>query len=153
MVLLTLGTLCRTSKYADKAVARTRTVVSLIYSSACVELTQPAQRILPAEYSVENPGTMAVVLRPFVAGCNLILEHVRYTIVRWACGPYTDLLQTNIIVTGLTAAVILYTRSAGIAYFALGAVVCSRTVKAVKRFIRQPRPVHPSPGRQKKSYG
>ncbi|EKM61360.1 uncharacterized protein PHACADRAFT_82915 [Phanerochaete carnosa HHB-10118-sp] len=61
--------------------------------------------------------------------------------------------QTNVVVTGLTAAVILYTRSAGIAYFALGAVVCSRTVKAIKRFIRQPRPLHSSSDHRKKSYG
>ncbi|KIP10116.1 hypothetical protein PHLGIDRAFT_273399 [Phlebiopsis gigantea 11061_1 CR5-6] len=78
---------------------------------------------------------MAAVFRPLITGCNLALEH------------------SNVIVTGLTAAVVLYTRSAGIAYFAFGAVACSRTVKAVKRFIRQPRPAHPSPARQKESYG
>ncbi|GJE85869.1 PAP2-domain-containing protein [Phanerochaete sordida] len=78
---------------------------------------------------------MASIFRPALAAVNLLLEH------------------SNVTVTALTAAVILYTRSAGIAYFALGAVVCSRTVKAVKRFIRQPRPVHPSPDRQKNSYG
>lgn len=57
------------------------------------------------------------------------------------------------IVTTLTALVIIATRSAGILYFALGAVVCSRTVKFVKRFIRQPRPVNPLPDRQKESFG
>ena len=61
--------------------------------------------------------------------------------------------QTNIIVTALTAGAILYTRSAGVVYFTAGAVVCSRTVKLVKKFVRQPRPLHPQPGRQKKSYG
>jgi len=61
--------------------------------------------------------------------------------------------HTNVIVSSLTACTLLYTRSAGVAYFILGAVVCSRTVKLLKRCFRQPRPSNPSPGRQKKSYG
>ncbi|KAI0784989.1 hypothetical protein C8Q75DRAFT_723444, partial [Abortiporus biennis] len=60
---------------------------------------------------------------------------------------------TNFVVSALTASAILYTRSAAIAYFSIGAVVCSRTVKLLKRCFRQPRPLHTTPGRQKKSYG
>ncbi|KAI0772888.1 hypothetical protein BD413DRAFT_542912 [Trametes elegans] len=60
--------------------------------------------------------------------------------------------KTNLIVTSLTACVVLYTRSAGVAYFALGAVVCSLTVKIVKRCVRQPRPVVVN-GKRKKTYG
>lgn len=59
--------------------------------------------------------------------------------------------QTNPIVTSLTACTVLYTRSAGVAYFAAGAVACSIAVKLVKRLIRQPRPVHPTS--RKKTYG
>ncbi|KAH8119889.1 hypothetical protein DFH11DRAFT_15513 [Phellopilus nigrolimitatus] len=59
--------------------------------------------------------------------------------------------KTNFIVTGLTACCVLYTRSAGVAYFAAGAVACSLSVKVVKRIVRQPRPLHLTPGRQ--SYG
>ena len=65
----------------------------------------------------------------------------------------THSLQTNFIVTMLTACTILYTRSAGILYFTAGAVVCSRIVKLLKKVFRQPRPIHPIPGRQKKSHG
>ncbi|KAL4241653.1 hypothetical protein ABKN59_000696 [Abortiporus biennis] len=61
--------------------------------------------------------------------------------------------HTNFVVSALTASAILYTRSAAIAYFSIGAVVCSRTVKLLKRCFRQPRPLHTTPGRQKKSYG
>ncbi|CAL1694012.1 unnamed protein product [Somion occarium] len=61
--------------------------------------------------------------------------------------------ETNFIVTGLTACTILYTRSSAIVYFALGAVVCSRVVKLMKKVLRQPRPVNPLPGHQKGDYG
>ncbi|OCH96419.1 PAP2-domain-containing protein [Obba rivulosa] len=61
--------------------------------------------------------------------------------------------KTNSIVTSLTAAFILYTRSAGAVYFAAGAVLCSITVKIVKRFVRQERPVQTITGRRKKTYG
>lgn len=61
--------------------------------------------------------------------------------------------QTNLVVTGLTAVFNLYTRSAGVCYFSAGAVLCSVSVKLVKRVIRQPRPPH-IPGRKAKvSYG
>ncbi|KJA27178.1 hypothetical protein HYPSUDRAFT_35765 [Hypholoma sublateritium FD-334 SS-4] len=61
--------------------------------------------------------------------------------------------QTNLVVTGLTAVFNLYTRSAGVFYFSAGAVLCSISVKLVKRVIRQPRPPH-IPGRKAKvSYG
>ncbi|KAL0946916.1 hypothetical protein HGRIS_013077 [Hohenbuehelia grisea] len=59
--------------------------------------------------------------------------------------------RTNLTVTALTAICILYTRSAGAAYFATGALACSMTVKVIKRAIRQPRPKHPS--QRKLSYG
>ncbi|KZT02493.1 PAP2-domain-containing protein [Laetiporus sulphureus 93-53] len=61
--------------------------------------------------------------------------------------------STNSIVTTLTAGFLVYTRSAGVAYFATGAVICSMTVKAIKRLVRQPRPVKTIRGRRKKSYG
>ncbi|KAI0347690.1 PAP2-domain-containing protein [Trametopsis cervina] len=65
----------------------------------------------------------------------------------------TFLDKSNVVVSGVTALTILYTRSAGIAYFAAGALVCSRVAKFLKRFVRQPRPFNPRPRRQKVSYG
>ncbi|KAI0649910.1 phosphatidic acid phosphatase type 2/haloperoxidase, partial [Trametes meyenii] len=59
---------------------------------------------------------------------------------------------TNAIVTTLTAAFLAYTRSVGVAYFVAGAVLCSITVKILKRCVRQPRPVIVD-GRRKKTYG
>ncbi|KAF9464683.1 hypothetical protein BDZ94DRAFT_1161591 [Collybia nuda] len=59
--------------------------------------------------------------------------------------------QTNITVITLTACTILFTRSAGVAYFAVGAVSCSLSVKLLKRAIRQPRPS--GPHQKKTSYG
>ncbi len=61
--------------------------------------------------------------------------------------------QTNAIVTTLTGCFVLYTRSAGAAYFATGAVLCSMTVKVLKRCVRQPRPVVTVNGKRKKTYG
>ena len=60
--------------------------------------------------------------------------------------------QTNAIVTALTAVFMLYTRSAGVAFFITGAVLCSLIVKTLKRCFRQPRPVVVN-GRKKKTYG
>ncbi|KAG2037276.1 PAP2-domain-containing protein [Suillus americanus] len=48
--------------------------------------------------------------------------------------------QTSKIVTTLTAAVLLHTRSAGVAYFVTGAVLCSALAKSIKKAIRQERP-------------
>ena len=61
--------------------------------------------------------------------------------------------KTNLIVTSLTGCCLAYTRSAGVTYFVAGAVLCSITVKAVKRIFRQPRPVHLNPTHQKITYG
>ncbi|TDL28245.1 PAP2-domain-containing protein [Rickenella mellea] len=61
--------------------------------------------------------------------------------------------QTNLTVTSLTACFILYTRSAGVAYFAAGAVTCSLTVKVLKHILRQPRPDPIHPSRKKRTYG
>ncbi|KAA1468253.1 hypothetical protein DENSPDRAFT_794049 [Dentipellis sp. KUC8613] len=58
--------------------------------------------------------------------------------------------RTSFTVTALTAASLLYTRSAGIAYFCAGGVACSVTVKLLKRVLRQPRPEGRS---QKRTYG
>ncbi|KAH9854563.1 hypothetical protein C2E23DRAFT_775100 [Lenzites betulinus] len=60
--------------------------------------------------------------------------------------------KTNVTVATLTAATLLYTRSAGVAYFTAGAVLCSLTVKILKRCVRQPRPVVVD-GKRKKTYG
>ncbi|KAI0033159.1 phosphatidic acid phosphatase type 2/haloperoxidase [Vararia minispora EC-137] len=62
-------------------------------------------------------------------------------------------LRTNITVTGATGAFLLYTRSAGVAWFAMGAVACSLTVKVLKRLIRQDRPDPILRKKKKKSYG
>ncbi|KIK47056.1 hypothetical protein CY34DRAFT_799752 [Suillus luteus UH-Slu-Lm8-n1] len=59
--------------------------------------------------------------------------------------------QTSKIVTTLTAAALLYTRSAGVVYFVTGAVLCVPLVKCAKKTIRQERPLQNS-GR-KVSYG
>jgi len=64
--------------------------------------------------------------------------------------------KTNFTLHGLTACLILYTRSAGVVYFAIGAVFCGLSVKVVKEIIRQPRPppINIIPGRKlKASYG
>ncbi|TFK82873.1 PAP2-domain-containing protein [Polyporus arcularius HHB13444] len=61
--------------------------------------------------------------------------------------------NTNAIVTTFTGCFVLYTRSAGAAYFATGAVLCSLTVKVLKRCVRQPRPVVTVNGKRKKTYG
>ncbi|KAH9937336.1 PAP2-domain-containing protein [Fomitopsis serialis] len=61
--------------------------------------------------------------------------------------------MTHTVVTGITACFVLYTRSAGVAYFAAGAVLCSMSVKVIKRCVRQPRPVQVIRGKRKKSYG
>jgi len=59
--------------------------------------------------------------------------------------------NTNLTVISLTACCVLYTRSAAVAYFSAGAVVCSLTVKAIKKLLRHPRPPHRT--QRKKSYG
>ncbi|KAF8798011.1 hypothetical protein BYT27DRAFT_7203706 [Phlegmacium glaucopus] len=62
--------------------------------------------------------------------------------------------KVNFTIPALTACFILYTRvCAGVVYFTTGAVLCSISVKLVKRIIRQPRPPN-LPGRKSKvSYG
>lgn len=60
--------------------------------------------------------------------------------------------QTNVAVIGLTACVLTYSRSAGVAYFAAGAVLCTLSVKLLKRAIRQPRP-RITGTHQKRTYG
>jgi len=65
----------------------------------------------------------------------------------------TFLDHTDIVVTSLTAGFLLYTRSAAVFYFVSGAVFCSRSVKLIKKVIRQPRPPVNHQGRQKSSYG
>ena len=64
--------------------------------------------------------------------------------------------KTNFTINAFTACLILYTRSAGVVYFAIGAVFCGISVKVVKRIIRQPRPppIKNIPGKKSKvSYG
>ncbi|KIJ17417.1 hypothetical protein PAXINDRAFT_131220 [Paxillus involutus ATCC 200175] len=50
--------------------------------------------------------------------------------------------ETSKIVTALTAGVCLYTRSAGVIYFAAGSLACALSAKLVKMAIRQERPAH-----------
>lgn len=66
---------------------------------------------------------------------------------------YAFPIQTNFTVTSLTACYLAYTRSAGVLYFVAGAIMCSFTVKGVKRILRQPRPVHLNPPHRKLTYG
>jgi len=61
--------------------------------------------------------------------------------------------RINAVVTSLTAFVILYTHSAGVVYFSAGAVVCSLSVKCIKRILRHARPVQTTHLRQKQTYG
>lgn len=61
-------------------------------------------------------------------------------------------VQINLIVTGLTAAVIILTRSTAVIYFALGALICTSIVKVMKKAIRQPRPANQT-SKQKTTYG
>ncbi|GLB34969.1 putative PAP2 superfamily protein [Lyophyllum shimeji] len=75
-------------------------------------------------------------------------ELARWRRPRWL--SYLD--RTNFIVTALTGSVILGTRSAGVTYFAAGAVMCTFSVKLLKVAIRQPRPINQT-SRQKTSYG
>lgn len=80
----------------------------------------------------------------------VLLEHVRPFRCSFQVQVLTK-LQTNPIVTFLTASCVILTRSVGVAYFAVGAAGCSVSVKLVKRLIRQPRPLHPVS--RKKTYG
>ncbi|KAH9082151.1 hypothetical protein EDB83DRAFT_2214462, partial [Lactarius deliciosus] len=48
---------------------------------------------------------------------------------------------TNLVVTALTACTIIYTRSAGVAYFSAGALACTVTVKILKLALHQARPI------------
>ncbi|KAJ6630787.1 hypothetical protein B0H10DRAFT_1983026 [Mycena sp. CBHHK59/15] len=59
--------------------------------------------------------------------------------------------RTNLTVTALTASAILLTRSAGVLYFGAGAVLCSFSVRFLKKAIRQPRPA--GVRQTKKTYG
>ena len=61
------------------------------------------------------------------------------------------LKRVAFIITASTACFILYTRSAGVVYFATGAVFCCLSVKVIKEIIRQPRP--PNRKKLKVSYG
>ncbi|KNZ74257.1 Dolichyldiphosphatase, partial [Termitomyces sp. J132] len=60
--------------------------------------------------------------------------------------------QTNLIVTGLTSFVIILTQSVAVVYFAFGALMCTISVKFLKKAIRQPRPVNQT-SKQRTTYG
>ncbi|KZT30874.1 PAP2-domain-containing protein [Neolentinus lepideus HHB14362 ss-1] len=62
------------------------------------------------------------------------------------------LRKINIVIIGITGAFVLYTRSSGALYVSIGATLCSLVVKALKRVIRQPRPLLRS-GKKKVTYG
>jgi dolichyldiphosphatase len=82
-----------------------------------------------------------------------LLSWIRYA-QKGVAWPPADILQTQPIVIGLTAACLLYTRSAGVGHFVAGASTCTFTVKLIKRTIRQPRPPPSLAGRKAKaSYG
>ncbi|KAF8323107.1 hypothetical protein DL93DRAFT_624934 [Clavulina sp. PMI_390] len=53
----------------------------------------------------------------------------------------------------LTATGILYTRSAGVAYYGACSLACALSAKAVKVMLRVPRPLTGHPGYRKTSYG
>ncbi|TFK29925.1 hypothetical protein FA15DRAFT_630648 [Coprinopsis marcescibilis] len=63
--------------------------------------------------------------------------------------------RSNIVVTATVAAFVLYTRSAGMAYFALSSVACAMVAKGLKLVVRQARPAAElvMARRVKKSYG
>ncbi|WVQ85157.1 hypothetical protein IAT38_007322 [Cryptococcus sp. DSM 104549] len=66
--------------------------------------------------------------------------------------------ETHITVTLSTALAILYTRSAHVVWFAIGALTSSLSAKVLKEFIRHPRPPpppssEPSRRRPKRTYG
>jgi hypothetical protein len=70
------------------------------------------------------------------------------------CATLTPMTsQVNAVVTGLTAIVLLYTCSIGIAYFGAGAVACTISVKYLKQILRHARPVQTTSRRQKQTYG
>ncbi|KAF8559585.1 hypothetical protein OG21DRAFT_1430489 [Imleria badia] len=50
--------------------------------------------------------------------------------------------ETSKIVTAVTVLICLYTRSAGVIYFAAGGLACVLSAKIVKNTIRQQRPLH-----------
>lgn len=60
----------------------------------------------------------------------------------WLPDHQKSCVQASKIITALTALVCLYTRSAGVGFFAAGAVACVLSAKVVKGTIRQKRPVH-----------
>lgn len=64
-----------------------------------------------------------------------------------------SILETNVTVTSLTACCLAYTRSVGLAYFGTGAIMCSLSVKMVKKFLKQPRPDPVHTSRRKLTYG
>jgi dolichyldiphosphatase len=98
---------------------------------------------LPLPHVNTNPSTSALV-----AG---LLEQRQSIYVTYILQVLQS-LQTSLIVTALSAFFLLYTRSAGVAYFCAGGVMCSWSVKLVKLAVRQPRPpAHPS--QKKTTYG
>ncbi|KAG0704171.1 hypothetical protein DFH29DRAFT_1078491 [Suillus ampliporus] len=59
--------------------------------------------------------------------------------------------QTSKVMSTLTAAALVYTRSAGVTYFAIGAILCLGLARAIKEAIRQERP--PQYSGRKVTYG
>lgn len=69
-------------------------------------------------------------------------------------GPVLRFLDhTNLAVTALTAFAVIYTRSAGVAYFSAGALACTVSVKILKLVLQQARPAQITHYKQKQSYG
>ncbi|TFK56709.1 PAP2-domain-containing protein [Heliocybe sulcata] len=62
------------------------------------------------------------------------------------------LRKINIPIIGIAGAFVLYTRSSGALYGCIGATICSLVAKALKRVIRQPRPLLRS-DKKKPTYG
>lgn len=84
--------------------------------------------------------------------CDFLITYA-FILSQSPCHVFIALSQTNVVVTGLTALTLLYTRSAGVLYFITGALFTSGAAKVAKRFVRQPRPTQTLPGRQKQTYG
>lgn len=129
--------------------------------SVCVSFTIHSRRwwrpIQHTFQTISPSGRHAGQLTPFSPRVAFTSSRPgSFTIVsdKHVCATLTPMIsQVNAIVTGLTAVVLLYTRSIGVAYFGVGAVACTISVKCLKQILRHARPVQTTNRRQKQTYG